>query len=254
MRTGRLLVSLLLVLPIGISAPRPLHAQGERQPLLRRRDLYRTGAVLALTAATMTLDRRIARAVRGSRAQGVDALQEGSRTIKLVNERSLFALSAGIYVVGRVSEHRPLASFGLHAAEAIALTAAAQTIIKGGAGRSRPFVTRNGDPFDFRPGLGFRDPAYRSLPSLHNGGSLAFASVLVTEVTRRHPGSVRILAPITYSVASLPGLGRMYVNKHWASDVVLGSAMGVGAGLFTARYHHVRPDNAIDRFALGRRP
>jgi len=134
------------------------------------------------------------------------------------------------------------------------LTAAAQTAIKGGAGRSRPFVTRNSDPFDFHPGLGFRDPAYRSLPSLHNGGSLAFASVLVSEVTHRNPGRARFLAPITYSAGSLPGLGRMYVNKHWASDVVLGSAMGLGAGLFTARYHQLRPDNAIDRFALGRRP
>ena len=44
----------------------------------------------------------------------------------------------------------------------------------------------------------------------------------------------------------------MYNNAHWASDVVLGAAIGTFTGLKVVRYSHIHPDNAIDRFFLGR--
>jgi hypothetical protein len=57
-------------------------------------------------------------------------------------------------------------------------------------------------------------------------------------------------APVLYGGATLVGLSRMYHNKHWASDVVLGAAVGTFSGLKVVRYSHAHPDNKIDRVML----
>ncbi|HVD59760.1 MAG TPA: hypothetical protein VNC11_02740 [Gemmatimonadaceae bacterium] len=43
----------------------------------------------------------------------------------------------------------------------------------------------------------------------------------------------------------------MYHDKHWASDVALGGAVGTFTGLKVVRYSHNHPDNRIDRRFLG---
>jgi membrane-associated phospholipid phosphatase len=54
-----------------------------------------------------------------------------------------------------------------------------------------------------------------------------------------------------YGGATLVGLSRMYHNNHWASDVVLGAAVGTFSGLKVVRYSHAHPDNKLDHFILG---
>jgi membrane-associated phospholipid phosphatase len=46
------------------------------------------------------------------------------------------------------------------------------------------------------------------------------------------------------------GLSRMYHDKHWASDVVLGAAIGTFTGLKVVRYSHAHPNNRLDRAIL----
>jgi membrane-associated phospholipid phosphatase len=53
-----------------------------------------------------------------------------------------------------------------------------------------------------------------------------------------------------YGGATLVGLSRMYHNKHWASDVALGAAVGTFSGLKVVRYSHAHPDNKLDRVIL----
>jgi hypothetical protein len=43
----------------------------------------------------------------------------------------------------------------------------------------------------------------------------------------------------------------MYHNKHWASDVLVGAAIGTFAGRKVVRWHHSHPDNRVDRWLLG---
>jgi hypothetical protein len=45
----------------------------------------------------------------------------------------------------------------------------------------------------------------------------------------------------------------MYDNKHWASDVLTGAAIGTFVGLKVVTWHHMNPGNAIDRIFLGPR-
>jgi membrane-associated phospholipid phosphatase len=46
------------------------------------------------------------------------------------------------------------------------------------------------------------------------------------------------------------GLGRMYHNKHWASDVALGAAIGTFSGQKLVQFLHTHPHNALDRALL----
>ena len=42
----------------------------------------------------------------------------------------------------------------------------------------------------------------------------------------------------------------MYNNRHWASDVIMGAAIGTFAGTKVVRYHRTHPGNGIDRTLL----
>jgi membrane-associated phospholipid phosphatase len=53
-----------------------------------------------------------------------------------------------------------------------------------------------------------------------------------------------------YGGAALVGLSRMYENRHWASDVIMGAAIGTFAGTKVVRYHRTHPGNRIDRWLL----
>jgi hypothetical protein len=59
------------------------------------------------------------------------------------------------------------------------------------------------------------------------------------------------VAPVMYGGATLIGASRMYSNNHWASDVLMGAAIGTFAGRKIVRFHHSHPSNDIDRILLG---
>ena len=65
------------------------------------------------------------------------------------------------------------------------------------------------------------------------------------------PQSAWYIAPVMYGGAGLIALSRMYDNKHWASDVLIGGLIGTFAGLKVVKYHHQHPYNRIDRWLLG---
>ena len=66
-----------------------------------------------------------------------------------------------------------------------------------------------------------------------------------------YPHMTWIAGPALYGGATMVGLSRMYHNKHWASDVALGAAIGTFSGIKIVRYSHNHPDNPVDRRMLG---
>jgi membrane-associated phospholipid phosphatase len=74
----------------------------------------------------------------------------------------------------------------------------------------------------------------------------------VTEETSRFwPDLTWVIGPVMYGGATLIGLSRMYDNKHWASDVIVGAAIGVFSGRKVVRYNHTHPGNEVDNWLLG---
>jgi len=53
-----------------------------------------------------------------------------------------------------------------------------------------------------------------------------------------------------YGGAAAVGVSRMYNNRHWASDVILGAALGTFAGTKVVRYHATHPGNRIDKWLI----
>src|SRR5439155_9427618 len=114
----------------------------------------------------------------------------------------------------------------------------------------RPFVSSDTSPHDFKLGAGFGNGNRMSFPSGHTSTAFAAAAAVTGETSRWWPHSNWIIGPLMYGGATAVGLSRMYHNRHWASDVLLGAAIGTFSGRKIVQYAHGHPDNFLDRIML----
>ena len=66
---------------------------------------------------------------------------------------------------------------------------------------------------------------------MHTSSSFALASVLAAT------SDSFVMKAAYYSAAAFVGFSRMYQNKHWASDVLLGAITGELCGRVVTSYH-----------------
>jgi membrane-associated phospholipid phosphatase len=57
---------------------------------------------------------------------------------------------------------------------------------------------------------------------------------------------------LLWVAATIPGFTRIYLDQHWASDIVAGSALGAYVGTRVVQYAHGH-ETTLDRFLLGAR-
>jgi len=222
-----------------------------RPPVIGWVDVGVLGVGLAGSIALMRTDARIARHLQSDRLQRNDRYQDAASVASKVNEKSLFVAGLVTYGVARLAHaHSTTTDIAWHTTESIFIASATATVVRGVLGRSRPFVTADSDAYDYKPGQGFRELRYRAYPSIHAAASFATAAAITAETAHRSKRVAWFVGPVTYALAATPGLARMYDDKHWASDVVMGAALGTAAGLATVRYHHHRPGNRLDKAML----
>jgi membrane-associated phospholipid phosphatase len=222
----------------------------ERVPLLRRGDLRATGWALLATAVVASQDRHIANGFADSTLQANTRYRSLSGSLTSIHERSMLGYSLIAFAGGRLLGNSPIADGGLHVAEAVAAGTIIGSFLKSTTGRARPRAA-NGDPYDFRFGKGYTAGEYRSFPSLHEIGSFSAAAALTGEVARHSRRAGTVVGVLAYGTAGAVGISRMYAAEHWASDVVLGSAIGVFLGQRIVDHAHSGPPSAVDRFLLG---
>ena len=158
-------------------------------------------------------------------------------------------MASALYGVGRLTHSATVSDVGAHLSEALILTTAVSEAIRGPLGRARPRVSPT-DQYDFNAGGGFTKFEDRAFPSLHSAVGFATASVLVGELRERDSPAVWIAAPLLYGAAAIPGVTRMYLNQHWASDIVAGAFLGTLLGSRVVSYGHSH-HTKIDRWLLG---
>lgn len=246
-----LLLALALAATASAQSPRDSAAHRPRERLFTRSDVWIGAAFTAGTIALFPLDRDIATRVRDSALVNNRTVEETAKVIGFLGSPGPFLIGGAMYLVGRAADKPRLAHLAVHGTEAIVVGAGVAGVLKAVLGRSRPFVTADTNPADFRPLRGFTADRYQAFPSGHSTVAFSVASAVTAEMHEWYPRATWVVAPVLYGGATLVGLSRMYEDKHWASDVLMGAAIGTFAGLKTVRFTHTRAGNRIDRWLLG---
>jgi membrane-associated phospholipid phosphatase len=177
------------------------------------------------------------------------------------NNRSVVNISTYVTRFGGAYEGYTLAAFAAYglifkkekpktttllATQAYITAAAIETALKILTGRQRPSYydpmtnTNNnswhGPFYQFKKDKNGAKPpntSYSSFPSGHT--TVAFAAATVFAMEYKNSKFVPILA---YSAASLIGISRITENQHWASDVLVGAALGYLCGRQIVNNYH----------------
>src|SRR5688572_19774822 len=216
-------------------------------PMFTRRDAVWAGAFVVSSILMFQVDDDIDRWIARENIQESDFIRRGA---ELAKDDQVMLAGALVYITGRITKKRDLADIAFHSTEAVLVSSIFLTLVRGSLGRSRPYVTPN-DPTHFKAFEGFKQFEYRSFPSIHASANFAVAAVISSEMKRRWPGKARWVPPVLYTAATLPTVSRLYLRRHWMSDLLLGSFVGVLTGLKIERYHHTHPGNKVDKFFLG---
>ena len=244
----------LALLPALSIATHAAHAQadtiGNPRALFTYRDLVLAGSVAAVTMIARPFDDRMAARLQDSSTQANRKLQGTATFVRTVATPGSYVIGGTMYLAGRLSGNERLADLGWHGTEALIVGELVAVVIKGTAGRQRPYVQpRNSNSYGLFRGFGGPDK-YRSFPSGHSTSAFAAAAAVSSETSRWWPETRWIIGPILYTGAALTGVSRMYNNRHWASDVLTGAGIGTFAGLKVVRYHHTHPGNRLDKWLL----
>jgi membrane-associated phospholipid phosphatase len=214
-----------------------------------KRDLAVVGVAVATSGAVSAFDLRIAHWARSPGVQGDSSRHDLVEQLTRANETPMMLAALATYGVGRVAGLHTTADVGLHTLEALVLTTGVSQVVRGVLGRTRPRASLE-DPFRFKPFSGFSGFETRSYPSLHTAASFAAATALVGEVRERRPGAVKVVAPLLYTAALVPPLTRIYLDQHWASDIVAGAFVGALLGSRVVSYAHSHRRTRLDRVLL----
>ena len=203
-----------------LSAPARTGAQQVVSP--RRRDFWIAGSLTV--AATLPLDARIREFMATHQSVTID------RVARPIGERGsprdiLPVLVAGA-VIPRLLGDPATSNNAIDIGLGYAVATGTGFILRRAIGRHRPDTSGRSLRFSpLHPGH-----EWHSFPSGHMLGAVALATGISIKSDRPWVTSV------TYGLASMVGLQRLYVGKHWASDVVAGTLLGIAVSATTVRW------------------
>jgi membrane-associated phospholipid phosphatase len=217
-----------------------------KSPLFTGKDAILLGAFTLGTALVAPVDMRVANRLQDSATQASRFLGRAATGFRLLGDPGSFVTGTAIYLIGRAKGNRRVESLGLHSVESILLADVLGGAIKLTVGRQRPSVDVK-TPDNFQLWRGFKGDQWRSFPSGHTITAFAFASTVTRESQFWWPHATWYVGTIFYGGASMVGLSRIFNNRHWASDVMAGAAIGTLVGIKVVKYTHSHPGNHIDR-------
>jgi len=132
-----------------------------------------------------------------------------------------YGLGSLIYLGGILAGSDDVRLTGRAVIEAHTFAMLITGVIKATAGRSRPFKQEGNRRFLF---FADENPNW-SFPSGHAASAFAVSSVLGTRINR--PWATAGL----YALSTLTAVQRVYDDKHWLSDTIVGAAIGTVVGL-----------------------
>ncbi|MEO8413407.1 MAG: phosphatase PAP2 family protein [Ginsengibacter sp.] len=193
--------------------------------------------------------------VTGALAFADEPIQKGALRLRKSNP-NLDHVSKYITNFGGIYEAYALAAFGAYgfifknekmktttllATQAYIAGAAVESVTKFLSGRTRPSYYPEGTeaepaflgPFSKTATSASGKKVYSSFPSGHTTVAFAAATVFALEYNDKP-----LIPIIAYSAATMIGLSRITENKHWATDVLVGAALGFLTGKEVVNNYH----------------
>jgi membrane-associated phospholipid phosphatase len=244
---------IMLPMLVGASGVSPLRAQTDNRPigLFTYRDILLAGAVVAGALLVRPLDEHVAQRLRDSSTQANAKLHTLATFVRTTAAPGAYIIGGTMYAVGRAAKNQHAAQLGLYGTEALLIGDGVGYVLKGVVGRQRPYVEPQ-DPqsFGFMRGFGAGDPD-RSFPSGHSLAAFAAAAAVSSQTSDWWPNTRWVIGPTLFTGAALVGISRVYDNKHWATDVIVGAGLGTFAGLKVIRYHDIHAGTKFENYLIG---
>ncbi len=190
----------------------------------KKKEWFVASGVIAVTAAIMAGDQWIMDFVQKNKSELTKDISHAAE--KGGSDGLVYGLSA-TYLTGAILNNKKLKQAALTAFSSMLVSGLAVRGLKNIFGRSRPYTGKG--PGDFNA-FCFCGADNESFPSGHTTSAFAAASAVSTVYSDNL--LVKILA---YTAATLTGLSRVHDKAHWASDVVMGAAIGHFTGKFMAK-------------------
>jgi len=204
-----------LLLDLKDLAARPAHLDG--------RDWRNLGLAALAIGGTMALDEEIRDALQRNRSESGDDAAETLRP--LGHQVGPALLLGGLWAAGEIADSPTLTAIGKDGVEASLFTVVLITpVLKKVVGRARPdeeLGSTHFDPFS----------EFQSFPS--GEATQAFTIAAVVAAHTENPW----VEGAAWGLAGVIGLERLYLDRHWASDVVAGALIGAGVGSWVAKRH-----------------
>ena len=172
-----------------------------------RENLFWVGVGSGLALVAHPFDDNVNRTLVGSRA--ADRFFKPGEILGELGP--LLGTASTIYAVGRIGDKPRVSHVGMDLIRALAISEGVTQALKYTVRRERPDLSSR-----------------NSFPSGHAADTFAFATAL-----ERHLGW-RYAVP-AYVLSSYVAISRLPANRHWLSDAVFGSAVGVIAGRTVTR-------------------
>jgi len=195
-------------------------------------------------------DRAFQQFLRDPALQQSAALHALARAFNWWGGPGVIWCAAALWLGGRALRHARVAELGLRGAEAIAVASAISGIIKGFAGRTRPFLAP-GEPWHWNFAHGWTDARFFSMPSGHTTATFAFAAAAGVAAAAWRPAQRATVVVVAFASAVLVAFARTWLDQHWLSDVGVGAILGGTVGFALARWHAQHRSTRFDRALLG---
>jgi membrane-associated phospholipid phosphatase len=187
----------------------------------QKRQWIELGVVTCATTIAFTQDTRIWEYFEAHQSQTADNLSkyvfEPFGDIKVSS-----VLIGSLYIGGRLAKNKRITGTSLVAAKSLFVSAVFAKIVK--ELTHRYYDEETGLPVWDGP---FSDSKYSSFPSGHATVAFSFATVFALE----YKSTIWVPA-LLYTLATGTAIERLYNNNHWASDVIVGAALGFVTGRF----------------------
>jgi len=200
----------------------------------KKDDLWILAGVLGTGAALFILDDDIQEWVRNNKS----SLSEfWSPWIRPLGQGGfLSGMIAALYITGELTKNTHLKQTALMSLQSWLTSGVLVLGIKFLTGRARPQTGKAKNIF--KPFV--LSSSFLSFPSGDAASAFAVAAVIAEQ-----PGNI-ILDIIVYSLASLVAVYRVHDDKHWASDIFIGSVIGYLTGKKIVALNRQRKSNRLN--------